>query len=188
MNRIVTILFAALSLLPVAGCEDSDPEPAEDSTGTGEPACTSSESGDVVEDSSSSGSEESTGDEGSGSTYGSESSTGEPFMGEPDPQPEDGMLSPCDEQTALACQSSLQCLLYDDWQAGFCTDSCHTVETCAANDIPESGATLACAPVSSLSYKFCVLACDDDAQCPSGMACTQLPVIPTDEPIQRVCV
>ena len=186
MTRIVTILLAALTILPVVGCDDSDPEPVEDATSTtGELVDTSSDSGDVVGDSSSSSSEESTGDEVSGSTSGSESSTGET---EPDPQPEDGMLSSCDEQAALSCQSSLQCLIYDDWQAGFCTDSCHTVETCAANDIPKSSATLACAPLSSLSYKFCVLACDDDNQCPVGMECALLPYIPADEPIQRVCV
>lgn len=34
MTRIVTILLAALSLLPAVGCEDSCPEPADDTTMT----------------------------------------------------------------------------------------------------------------------------------------------------------
>jgi hypothetical protein len=84
--------------------------------------------------------------------------------------------------------ASGECLRYDAWPDGFCSDRCNIAETCLLRGpLPASGAEMTCGPISSLSYKFCILTCEEDAQCPLGMECSDLPNAPAEAPIQKIC-
>lgn len=187
MTTPTKYLLAALLLV---GCSDDrvTSDTLQVSTGESDDASTSSGGAESTSEaeSSSSGEGSSTGAE---STSG-DSSTGEPFQGEPDPQPGAGyMWGRCTENSMLQCPA-MTCLNYEaDWGEGFCTLACNTIKDCSAPGEPiVSGAELVCAPVFESTYhKKCMLACEEDAQCPSGMQCKQLPLVPADQPVQTVC-
>lgn len=182
MNTLTKTALIALMLLHLSACSE---------VGEGRSSTSSSSSSGEIEPEPTTGEENGSSSTGSSTGEGSSSSSssGEVEEIEPDPQPDPGEpWGPCTENT---CGLTGKCFgsSYPEWEQGFCTKSCDTVSPASCiGSFPASGSSLACAKVSELPHRTCVLDCTAGTSCPIGMECTQLPFAEPDAEVQRVCV